>query len=532
MSSFGEKLRGERERRNTAIEEIAGTTKIQLSYLEALEHNEFDALPGPAFGKLYIRAYAEVLGFDPRPLIDDYDRERQNRVSKESSRGQTTRPGPMAPEDRARARQERFAKVLGGERARSGSRAPTADPVAATVHEDATRHAAEAATNESEENASVEPGVVRPPATDAGRPAEIAADRVAVTSHEVESREAADARTTESEETDSLEPGVVRAPVTAAADTLPATIQADEEAADLLTTHHEEEQPLESVAAVDIEDVVASDEPELPIDGRAIDDTSVASVEAPEAGLEEDSEREFDPTPKAITCADANPDAADAANVAAVEVEDPRPKKRSSLGLPIAVVSATLLLVVIVWISLGDRPREAQPGVSGEAEAAKPTEAITEPDESIAASLEKHQAPGALRDPATDRSTAVTPPAKPVRVPPDAALAAPSSNELSVSEFGVGRRIVNHRLEERGVRFEEGSVVWFSTRVLGGTSGEQIRHVWFRNGKAVQSIELPLGGPHWRTHSQKTLWGTGSWSVEARDASDTVLARAEFSCVP
>jgi hypothetical protein len=117
-------------------------------------------------------------------------------------------------------------------------------------------------------------------------------------------------------------------------------------------------------------------------------------------------------------------------------------------------------------------------------------------------------------------------------VPQDNAVVAPSSAHLTVSEFGVGRRVVNHRLEGRGDRFEEGSVVWFSTRVLGGTSGERIRHVWFRGGEAVQSIGLPLGGPHWRTHSQKTLWGTGRWSVEARDESGTVLARAEFSCVP
>jgi hypothetical protein len=119
--------------------------------------------------------------------------------------------------------------------------------------------------------------------------------------------------------------------------------------------------------------------------------------------------------------------------------------------------------------------------------------------------------------------------AEPERKPDSAPVA---SDNLSVSEFGVGRRIVNHRLEGRGERFEEGSVVWFSTRVLGGRRGEQIRHVWFRNGKAVQSIELTLGGPHWRTHSSKTLWGTGDWRVEARDAANRVLASTSFDCVP
>jgi len=79
MLSFGDKLKREREIRNTSLEDLAGATGIGVSYLRALEHNEFEALPGRAFGKLYIRAYAEVFGFDPRPLIADYDRERIDR---------------------------------------------------------------------------------------------------------------------------------------------------------------------------------------------------------------------------------------------------------------------------------------------------------------------------------------------------------------------------------------------------------------------------------------------------------------------
>ncbi len=76
MPSFGEKLRRTRESHNTTLEEVALTTKIRLSYLEALERNDFAALPGRAFGKFYIRAYGEVLGFDPQTLISEYDEER------------------------------------------------------------------------------------------------------------------------------------------------------------------------------------------------------------------------------------------------------------------------------------------------------------------------------------------------------------------------------------------------------------------------------------------------------------------------
>ena len=68
--------------------------------------------------------------------------------------------------------------------------------------------------------------------------------------------------------------------------------------------------------------------------------------------------------------------------------------------------------------------------------------------------------------------------------------------------------------------------------MTGGGPGDTIRHVWTREGKWMGSHELNIGGTHWRTQSRKTLWGTGKWAVEARDADGNVLARAEFTCVP
>jgi hypothetical protein len=103
---------------------------------------------------------------------------------------------------------------------------------------------------------------------------------------------------------------------------------------------------------------------------------------------------------------------------------------------------------------------------------------------------------------------------------------------LSVTEFGVGRRLAGHRVEGLDDTFKEGEVVWFSTRVLGGEPGDVIRHYWFRDGGRVQIVDLELGSSHWRTRSKKTLWGVGNWAVEARDGEGRVLARAEFTCVP
>lgn len=91
MVSVGERLRLERETRNTTIDEMAAATGIGRSYLDSLESSAYHALPGPAFGKLYIRAYAEVLGFDPQPWIDDYDREQR------LVQGASSEPTPSAP---------------------------------------------------------------------------------------------------------------------------------------------------------------------------------------------------------------------------------------------------------------------------------------------------------------------------------------------------------------------------------------------------------------------------------------------------
>ena len=98
--------------------------------------------------------------------------------------------------------------------------------------------------------------------------------------------------------------------------------------------------------------------------------------------------------------------------------------------------------------------------------------------------------------------------------------------------FGVGRRLVNHRLAGQDERFAKGEVVWFSTRVLGGRPGDSVRHVWLYEGRGVQSVDLELGGPDWRTWSRKTLQDPGQWTVEARDGEGLVLARATFACAP
>lgn len=61
MSSVGASLRELRVRQGVSLEEVARATRINPRYLEALEADDFAALPAPAFTRGFIRAYCQVL---------------------------------------------------------------------------------------------------------------------------------------------------------------------------------------------------------------------------------------------------------------------------------------------------------------------------------------------------------------------------------------------------------------------------------------------------------------------------------------
>lgn len=343
MPSFGESLRHERESRRATVEEIAVATGIDLSYLEALERNDIGALPGRAFGMLYIRAYAEMLGFDPKPLIEEYERE-----------------NPRSP----------------------GLDSPTPSPA---------------------------------------------------------------------------EPGRVRAAIAA----------------------WKEERTARPPARIEPEEAAPADEPP---------GEELSSLPAEESA-------EIEPSRPPSLEAEA-PTAATA------------PSPRSGRGLLVAgLLGAVLVIAAGAWIFLQTRDEEVVP------EPVVSTRAPVVPSP---------QPPAPVPEPAPDPP----PIAKPKPPPPRAA--APAS-KLEVVEAAVGR---SRKVETSVDRFRTGELAWFSTRVLGGRSGERIRHVWIRDGKTVWSKDLAIGAADWRTQTSKRLTQPGAWTVEARDASGAALASASFVCVP
>ncbi len=70
--AFGDLLRRSREGQGITLEAVATKTRIAPHHLEALERGDLDALPAGPFGKSYLRAYAEVLGIDPEPILEAY----------------------------------------------------------------------------------------------------------------------------------------------------------------------------------------------------------------------------------------------------------------------------------------------------------------------------------------------------------------------------------------------------------------------------------------------------------------------------
>jgi cytoskeletal protein RodZ len=72
MGSFGENLRRERDVRGVSLREIAEGTKISVRFLQALEEDRLDVLPGGIFPRAFVRQYALFLGLDPEKVVTDF----------------------------------------------------------------------------------------------------------------------------------------------------------------------------------------------------------------------------------------------------------------------------------------------------------------------------------------------------------------------------------------------------------------------------------------------------------------------------
>jgi hypothetical protein len=69
---IGLSLRAARERRQLTLADAANQLCIRADYLQALENEQFDRLPGTAYARGWLRVYAEFLDLHSAPLLAEY----------------------------------------------------------------------------------------------------------------------------------------------------------------------------------------------------------------------------------------------------------------------------------------------------------------------------------------------------------------------------------------------------------------------------------------------------------------------------
>jgi len=109
MEPLSARLKAAREARGRSLRDIAASTKISVTALEAVERNDFSRLPGGIFGRAFVRAYAIEVGLDPDATVREFMAEVEVR---ERNAAKATRPPDVTAEDRAFLERQRQAARL------------------------------------------------------------------------------------------------------------------------------------------------------------------------------------------------------------------------------------------------------------------------------------------------------------------------------------------------------------------------------------------------------------------------------------
>ena len=72
MFEIGNTLREARVRRSLTLQQVEEDTKIRVKYVQAMENEDFDVMPGATYVKGFLRTYSTYLGLDPDVVVDEY----------------------------------------------------------------------------------------------------------------------------------------------------------------------------------------------------------------------------------------------------------------------------------------------------------------------------------------------------------------------------------------------------------------------------------------------------------------------------
>lgn len=89
VKELGLVLREARERKGVTLADAQQATKIRLSFLQALENEDFAVLPPPFYIRGFIKTYAVYLNLDPRTTVQLFDEILENTHSSRAAEQQT-----------------------------------------------------------------------------------------------------------------------------------------------------------------------------------------------------------------------------------------------------------------------------------------------------------------------------------------------------------------------------------------------------------------------------------------------------------
>ncbi|HOV78697.1 MAG TPA: DUF4115 domain-containing protein [Bacillota bacterium] len=69
---IGERLKKAREERGLTLEAVEEETKIRRKYLQAMEEERFQILPGPIYAKAFLKNYARFLNLNVEEIMESY----------------------------------------------------------------------------------------------------------------------------------------------------------------------------------------------------------------------------------------------------------------------------------------------------------------------------------------------------------------------------------------------------------------------------------------------------------------------------
>lgn len=111
--------------------------------------------------------------------------------------------------------------------------------------------------------------------------------------------------------------------------------------------------------------------------------------------------------------------------------------------------------------------------------------------------------------------------------PPEPASDMRAASDAS-AEVKAGTGVSKRESVGTADSFAKGTKVWIWSSIK-GAKGEQAKHVWKRDGKAIWEKEFEVKSGRFRTWTRRKMSKAGSYSVEVQAADGSVLGSVSFT---